>query len=77
MTGLALVINLGSSSLKAALVDAAGTRVWETTTVAVTVNPSMPSLTNSLDLPSTADATPSPWWATVWSTGDNDSRPRR
>ncbi len=30
MTGLVLVINLGSSSLKAALVDAAGKRVWET-----------------------------------------------
>lgn len=30
MTGLVLVINLGSSSLKAALVDAAGTRIWET-----------------------------------------------
>ena len=30
MTGLVLVINLGSSSLKAALVDAAGKRIWET-----------------------------------------------
>ena len=77
MTGLALVINLGSSSLKAALVDAAGTGSGRPTTVAGTVNPSMPSLTNSLDLPSTADATPSPWWATVWYVGDDDSRPRR